>query len=169
MTPRRLPVLKTLPARLTALALALLLGACASPREAPNPASIRQPLPEPITPISAAHLATKVPRSYFFDYPYEPQPGKRLWRRIDADTWHEIYPDGHTSVFKVLGHARVANTEGTIVVKCSGDPGVTATPNDGGLQAFIPDLDSATLHHWYRNTARGDTTWNDLAPMQDVH
>jgi hypothetical protein len=162
------PFLKTLPVLLLAGTVALLGGACASRRDGPNLASIRRQLPETITPISAAHLATKMPRSYFFDYPYEPQPGKRLWRRVDASTWHEIYPDGHTSVFKVLGHARVENTEGTIVVKQAGDPQVTATTNDGGLQAFIPDLGSAKLHHWYRNTARGDTTWNDLAPMQDV-
>lgn len=166
MTRHRTAVLKTVPVVLAAVVL--LLGACATRHDEPNLALIRRQLPEAVTPISAAHLAKKVPSSYFFDYPYEPQPGKRIWRRINANTWHEIYPDGHTSVFKTLGHARVANTEGTIVVKSSGDPGATATTNDGGLQAFIPDLGSASPHHWYRNTARGDTAWNDLAPMQDV-
>lgn len=39
---------------------------------------------------------------------------------------------------------------------------------DGGLQAFIPDLGSEKMHHWYRNTERGDTRWSDLAPMKDV-
>lgn len=130
--------------------------------------SIRKLLPETITPISTEHLNTKVPHSYYFDYDFEPQPGKRLWRRMDRETWHEVYPDGLTSVFKVLGHARVADTEGTIVVKWAGNMEKTQTPNDGGLQAFIPDLGSATMHHWYRNTARGDKTWNDLAPMKDI-
>ncbi|MDB6072986.1 MAG: hypothetical protein JWO89_626 [Verrucomicrobiaceae bacterium] len=130
--------------------------------------SIRQLLPERITPLSAEQLDSKVPHSYYFDYRFEPQPGKRVWRRIDNQTWHEIYPDGLTTVFKVLGHTNVSNTEGTIVVKWKGAVDKTFTPNDGGLQAFIPDLGSATMHHWYRNTARGDTRWNDLAPMKDV-
>ncbi len=130
--------------------------------------SIKQKLPETISPLTATQLQTKVPHSYYFDYDFEPQPGKRIWRRVDDKTWHEIYPDGLTSVFKVLGHTKVSETEGTIVVKWSGDAEKTLTTNDGGLQAFIPDLGSATMHHWYRNTDRGDTTWNDLAPMKDV-
>lgn len=175
-------------------ALVILLGACASNKPSsqqaippkaevhhvakpkqpevvsnrPSLQSIRRKMPETISPLSAEHLETKVPHSYYFDYDFEPQPGKRIWRRIDSKTWHEIYPDGLTTVFKVLGHTKVSDTEGTIVVKWSGDAEKTMTTNDGGLQAFIPDLGSATMHHWYRNTARGDTAWNDLAPMKDV-
>jgi hypothetical protein len=130
--------------------------------------SIKRKLPETISPLTATQLDTKVPHSYYFDYDFEPQPGKRIWRRVDSETWHEIYPDGLTSVFKVLGHTTVSETEGTIVVKWSGDSEETMTTNDGGFQAFIPDLGSATMHHWYRNTVRGDTTWTDLAPMKDV-
>ena len=102
-------------------------------------------------------LESKMPTSYYFEYPFEPQPGKRLWKRVDPETWHEVYPDGSTSVFKVQGHANVSDTEGTIVLS-----------SDGGLKAFIPDLGSQVMHHWYINTARGDTHWNDLAPMLDV-
>ena len=130
--------------------------------------SIKRKLPETISPLTTTQLDTKSPHSYYFDYDFEPQPGKRIWRRVDSKTWHEVYPDGLTSVFKVLGHTKVSETEGTIVVKWSGDAERTMTTNDGGLQAFIPDLGSATMHHWYRNTDRGDTTWNDLAPMKDV-
>ncbi|MDB6140137.1 MAG: hypothetical protein JWO94_3209 [Verrucomicrobiaceae bacterium] len=130
--------------------------------------SIRRQLPEKITPLTAEQLDSKVPHSYYFDYGFEPQPGKRIWRRIDSQTWHEIYPDGLITVFKVLGHTTVSNTEGTVVVKWKGAVEKTLTPNDGGLQAFIPDLGSTTMHHWYRNTARGDKAWNDLAPMKDV-
>lgn len=151
-----------------ATTLSILLGACALMSGPPSLESIRRRLPETITPISSAHLDTKVPHSYYFDYDAQPQPGKRIWQRIDSCTWHEVYPNGHITVFKVLGHTRVSYTEGTIVVKRSGDPKKTATTNDGGLQAFIPDLGSAIMHHWYRNTARGDTSWNDLAPMKDI-
>lgn len=37
-------------------------------------------------------------------------------------------------VFKVLGHARVGDAEGTIVAKVAGHPNVTHTANDGTLQ-----------------------------------
>ncbi|HEV7402887.1 MAG TPA: hypothetical protein VGO11_08180 [Chthoniobacteraceae bacterium] len=130
--------------------------------------AIRERLPERIVPLTPEQLETQVPHAYEFDYNFKPQRGSRVWKRIDADTWHEVYPDGTTSVFKVLGHATVGDTEGTIVVKISGNVRKTRTPNDGGLQAFIPDLGSKLMHHWYRNTARGDTEWNDLAEMKNV-
>ena len=151
-----------------AFALALLLGAASSLGEGINLDAIRKGLPETITAVTERELETKIPRSYSFDYTGLPQPGKRIWQRIDATTWHEVYPDGHTSVFKVLGRATVKETEGTIVVKVAGALDKTETPNDGGLQAFIPDKGSKVMHHWYRNSARGDTEWNDLAEMNDV-
>ena len=77
-------------------------------------------------------------------------------------------PNGHTTVFKALGQTRVSETEGTILVRWPGPSGKPMTSKDGGLQAFIPDRGSAEMHHWYRNTDRGDTKWNDLAPMKDV-
>jgi hypothetical protein len=129
---------------------------------------LKKGLPETIIAITEADLATKIPQSYSFDYTGLPQPGKRIWKRIDANTWHEIYPDGYTSVFKVLGRTTVKETEGTIVVKVSGELEKTETTNDGGLQAFIPDKGSKLMHHWYRNQDRGDSDWNDLAEMKDV-
>jgi hypothetical protein len=95
-------------------------------------------------------------------------PGKRVWKRVDGDTWHEVYPDGFVSIFKVLGHAKVDDTEGTIVAKVAGDYGRTGTPNDGSLQAFIPDKGNARMHHWFRETSRGDLVWHDLAEMKEV-
>jgi beta-lactamase regulating signal transducer with metallopeptidase domain len=139
-----------------------------APESPPTIESIIQHLPEAVSPLTAQQLDTKVPNSYYFDYAYPPQPGKRIWRRIDNETWHEIYPDGHTTVFKVLGHARVSDTEGTMVVRWREPNDPRGMSKDGGLQAFIPDLGSEKMHHWYRNTDRGDTGWRDLAPMKDV-
>ena len=87
----------------------------------PSLESIKRKIPEKITPLTAQQLETTVPHSYYFDYPFEPQPGKRIWKRIDSKTWHEVYPDGLKSVFKVLGHTKVSDTEGTMVVKWTGD------------------------------------------------
>jgi hypothetical protein len=126
------------------------------------------PAPERIVPLTKEQLISKVPQFYSFDYQADPQPGKRYWLRVNNKTWIERYPDGLQSKFKVLGHTKVQDTEGTIVVKVAGDPDRTGTDNDGGLQAFIPDKGSAVMHHWYRNIDRGDTGWSDLGPMLDV-
>lgn len=134
----------------------------------PTIGSIIRHLPETITPLTAEQLKEKVPVSYYFEYPYPPQPGTRVWRRVDDRTWHEVYPDGHTTVFKVLGHAKVSGTEGTMVVRWPAVGEKKKMSEDGGLQAFIPDRGSSKMHHWYRNTDRGDTKWNDLAPMKAV-
>jgi hypothetical protein len=130
--------------------------------------ALKKKLPETITPLTETQLATNVPQSYYFDYRGSPQPGKRIWTRIDTNTWYEVYPDGFTSIFKVLGHTTVMDTEGTIVVKVSGDFDKTSTTTDGGFQAFIPDKGSKLMHFWYRNNSRGDANWNDLAEMKDV-
>jgi hypothetical protein len=114
-----------------------------------------------ITPIMIADLA-KMPQSYRFG------DGDRLrvWQRIDEQIWHEVYPDGFTSVFKVVGRTTVGQTEGTVVVKTAGDPNRTGAFNDGTLQAFIPDKGSPVMHHWFRFFP-GDK-WRDLAPMRDI-
>lgn len=111
----------------------------------------------------------KMPNFYYFDYPYEPLPGKRLWLRINKRLWIERYPNGLESRFRVLGRTVVNGIHGTVVVKISGDPEQTATDNQGGLQAFIPDRDNEQLEHHYRNLARGDEQWISLAEMKCVH
>ena len=123
---------------------------------------------ETLVPLTREQLVSSVPHFYIFDYEGDPQPGKRYWLRVNDTTWVERYPDGLQSTFKVLGHARINDTEGTVVVKVSGSPRRTGTENDGGLQAFIPDKGSAVMHHWYRNIDRGDIEWNDLGPMYNV-
>lgn len=126
--------------------------------------AIKEELPETISPLTTGQLATKEPTSYEFGT----GPGKRVWQRMDADTWHEVYPDGFFSVFKVLGHAKAGDTEGTVVAKVAGDFSHTGTPNDGTLQAFIPDKGSDHMHHLFRWTSGGDMQWHDLAEMRNV-
>src|SRR4051812_39419765 len=88
----------------------------------PEPESEQSPqTAEHLVPLTKQQLASKVPQFYSFDYDADPQPGKRYWLRVDDSTWIERYPDGFQSTFKVLGHATVNDTEGTIVVKVAGD------------------------------------------------
>ena len=125
-------------------------------------------IPEATRSLTAQELTEKVPRSYYFDYRGQPQPGPRWWLRLNDSTWIERYPDGLESRFNVVGHATVNGIEGTIVVKVSGKTQKTGTDNAGGLQAFIPDKGSKVMHHLYRNTARGDAEWFDLGEMKSV-
>lgn len=115
----------------------LLTGAClvqvrSEPQE---PAK----LPEGVSKVMKEHLRTKIPNFFCFDYEGEPQPGKRLWLRVDDQHWIERYPDGLESKFKILGRMKVQRESGTVVVKVEGDPEKTHTPNDGTFYVFIPD------------------------------
>jgi hypothetical protein len=99
----------------------------------------RTKLPEGVSEITKEHLRTKVPNFFCFDYEGEPQPGKRLWLRVDDKHWIERYPDGLESKFKILGRMKINGESGTVVVKIEGDPDRTGTPNDGTFYVFIPD------------------------------
>lgn len=152
---------------LTKIATAAFLAAFMLLSQA-EPIVIAVDLPERITPLTKEQILTKVPHFHCFNYGPKSSSEKRCWIRHNDSTWIERYSDGMESKFKVLGHATVKDTEGAIVLKISGDEGKTGAPNDGGLQAFIPDKGSKLMHHWYRNTARGDEDWNDLAEMNSV-
>jgi hypothetical protein len=132
--------------------------------QSPSLRTLKKEVPESLNALTASQLASKQPRYYEFGT----GPGKRVWRRVNADTWHEEYPDGFASVFRVLGHARVRDTEGTIVAKVAGHPNVTHTANDGTLQAFIPDRGSERMYHLCRDTSQGAKQWYEVAEMQEV-
>jgi hypothetical protein len=130
--------------------------------------ALRRLVPEKLTRISKQDLIERVPNFYYFDYTAQPLPGKRLWLRISRQKWIERYPNGLESTFVALGHATVNDVGGTIVAKTAGDEEVTGTPNDGRLQAFIPDRGGERMHHLYRNTEGGNTDWTDLGEMRSV-
>jgi hypothetical protein len=117
-------------------AVAMLLAGASLPRaQSEEPAK----LPDGLTEVTKEHLLTKVPNFFCFDYELQPQPGKRLWMRIDDQHWIERYPDGLQSKFKILGRMKIMGDSGTVVVKIEGDQARTTTPNDGTFFVFIPD------------------------------
>lgn len=122
----------------------------------------REQLPDGMTEVTKDHLLTKVPNFFYFEYPFEPQPGKWLWLRITNKHWVERYPDGLESLYKVVGRTSIRKQEGTVVVKVEGDPEKTSTDNEGGFQVFIPDkgTDLAIL---FRRVGEGDSEWRDMA------
>lgn len=119
-------------------------------------------LPEGVTAVTKEQLLAKVPNFFSFDYPFGPQPGKRLWLRVDDKQFIERYPDGSESRFKILGHATVREMGGTIVVKTEGDPEKTQTDNNGGFQVFIPDKGNDEMAILFRHVGGGQEEWLDM-------
>src|SRR3954452_8134404 len=58
--------------------------------------------PPRVAEVSQDDLRSRVPNFFYFDYQFQPQPGKRLWLRVDAKRWVERYPDGMETRFRVL-------------------------------------------------------------------
>ena len=75
-----------------------------------------------------------MPNFFYFDYSFDPLPGKRLWLRLDDKHFVERYPDGTESRFRILGHAKAREKVGTVEGKTAGDPGQTH------LQRFTHEL-----------------------------
>jgi hypothetical protein len=117
--------------------MVLLAGTCLAQVKSRTPEPAK--LPEGVSEVTKEHLLKKVPNFFCFDYEGEPQPGKRLWLRVDDKHWVERYPDGLESKFKILGRMKIMGESGTVVVKIEGDPMRTNTPNDGTFYVFIPD------------------------------
>src|SRR5829696_3296124 len=86
-------------------------------------------VPAAVTPITKDHLIAVVPNFFYFDYPFQPQPGKRLWLRVDDEHWIERYPDGTESRFKTLGRTIARGESGTVAGKIEGDSARTGTEN----------------------------------------
>ena len=108
------------------------------------------------------------PKHFWFDYPYQPLPGKRYWTAV-GQTWIEQYESGGYSRFRVAGRTTIEGTSGTLVVKTTGDPQQTWTGNEANFQAFIPDVGSEKLQFWYRNKIDGQwQEWRSLAEMNGI-
>jgi hypothetical protein len=119
--------------------------------------------PGDVTAITREHLIAVVPNFFYFDYPFQPQPGKRLWLRVDDEHWIERYPDGTESKFKILGRTIARGESGTVVGKIEGDPSRTSTGNDGTFQVFIPDKGNKELAILMRYAGQGKSEWLDMS------
>jgi serine/threonine protein kinase/tetratricopeptide (TPR) repeat protein len=110
--------------------------------------------------VTKEHLLAKVPKSFSFDLDpkiSEPEPGKRVWTRVDDKTFVERYPSGKEGRLKILGRMTVAGTDGTIVEKVGFER----------VQVFIPDRDTATMEIKYRSLEKPDE-WVLLGAMENV-
>jgi hypothetical protein len=110
-------------------------------------------------------LIAKVPSFFYFDYPFNPHPGKRLWVRVDNEHFVERYPNGLESKFKFVSRTKVDGAEGTIFMKIEGDRKEADTNNDGSFQVFVPDRGNEKLDLRCR-TVPND--WRVLGEMKKV-
>ena len=108
-------------------------------------------------PVTAKELATKVPNFFFVDYQFEPEPGKRLWLRVNESTWIERYPSGKETKFELLGRATVDQIEGVVVERAE----------DQGLHAFIPDKGGEPMELKFREVGQ-EGEWSLLGEMKKV-
>lgn len=143
-------------------AVASLLAAPCFARAGDEPQD-REKLPEGVTEVKREDLTSRMPNFFFFDYQFDPQPGKRLWLRVNGKHWVERYPDGTETRFRVLGRAKEQDISGTIVVRLIGDP-----EKDDGFQVFIPDKGEEPMRLLFREVKNGQGDWVFLGEMKKV-
>src|SRR5579862_1888552 len=141
------------------LALVLMMITALDGKPLPKPKEKEEPeIPKDI-------LVAKVPSFFYFDYPFQPQPGKRCWLRIDNRHFIERYPNGMESKFKFISRSKVDGAEGTIFMKIDGDKKVADTNNDGSFQVFIPDRTNEKMLLQHRTVPN---EWKKLGEMKKV-
>jgi hypothetical protein len=69
----------------------------------------------------------RLPNFFSWEYADQPEPGKRIWIRVDDRTYIERYPSGHENTFRILRSDKANDVDG-ILLQISDSP----------LQAFIP-------------------------------
>jgi serine/threonine protein kinase/tetratricopeptide (TPR) repeat protein len=101
-----------------------------------------------------AHKMT-LPRSFSWDYTFQPEPGVRLWSRADNGTFIERFPSGKQQKFKLVAPDLVANMEGVIVQL-----------ENSKLQTFIPYIGQKEMSLRMRGNEKGQ--WQLLGKMKNV-
>jgi hypothetical protein len=134
------------------------------------PTATPTPIPSPTlthTPIaneSSSALPSSKLRRFYWDYKYEPQPGRRVWTQTDQDFWTENYESGLRSGYRVVErNVSVEGVIGDIATKVSGDEKATGVPN-GTMQIFIPAESSQWLR--FRNLVNG--VWEQWNPLGQI-
>lgn len=103
---------------------------------------------------------------FWFDYRGQPDPGKRVWTRTDAETWEELYPNGTKSRYKRTGRAVINGSGGVTAKKIEGDTEKTFTRNDGSFEVFIPDRTATNRIIFVRHRLQGD--WSRWVPVAAI-
>jgi hypothetical protein len=120
-------------------------------------------LPDGVTKLTKEQLREKVPNFFCYDYPFQPLPGKRLWLRVDDKHFLERYPEGPDGFYEVIGHAKVRDRDGTIVLRVEGDPNAGPDPDVRKIQVFIPDKGNKEMAILFRRLDANQPVWRDMS------
>ncbi len=146
--------------------LLLVLAGCDQDRLKPQSAATPRP---PVRAESRPPVDTNRIGHFWFAYPYQPQPGSRIWISLGQTNWIEVYPDGSQSRYQLIGREVVHGIPGVVVSKTAGDVQVTETLNDGSFQAFLPDRNSPNRVLHFRKAFNGQwQPWQALAEVSPI-
>lgn len=110
-------------------------------------------LADDVDPMFKDQLRLKIPNFFSWDYSFEPEPGKRIWLRIDDKTFIERYPSGKENKFAIVGRITVDDIHGTL-----------AQIAEGTLQVFIPDKESKPMYLKMRGDEKGE--WGHMGEIK---
>lgn len=85
---------------------------------------------------------------FYFNYQFDPQPGKRVWTKVTSSCWKETYPDNEFTYFTVTDTAAVEGCDGTVVSRVP----------DQSFQVFIPDKNCTPYWTRFREN-NGQWAW----------
>lgn len=111
--------------------------------------------PAPAVAVPETPLRAEVPKSFTWNYTFQPEPGLRKWTRIGNTKFVERYPSGKENTFTIVEQTTVDSIQGTLLQIVGGK-----------LQAFMPDKGSANMYFKMRATA--DQNWGHMGEMKDV-
>ncbi len=116
-----------------------------------------------VTWITRAQLATRVPHFFRYDYPVGPQPGRRVWIRVDDRHFVERQPDGLESRSLIFGHATIRGISGTVAIKLAAGPDPDRAEIDGGFPVSIPDKGNGEMTLLFNQAGPATPEWLDPA------
>jgi len=132
----------------------------------PNAAS--RALPEGFTAIESERLVYSIPNFFYFVYQFPPEPGKRLWLRINDHQFIERYPSGKETTFNILGRAKVEKLQGTLVIRVDRNDEEPDPADSHAFRVFIADKASETQRLYYSYPQINSGAWVYLGEMMSV-
>jgi len=105
-------------------------------------------------------------RQFWIDYPYEPEPGKRVWSLINNSIWTEGYPSGKEARFKIIRRQSVEGNKGVVLVAHTEDSSGLQNTNEASFEIFIPDNGSQYMMVWFRH--KQASTWGDWKKLGEM-
>lgn len=112
-----------------------------------------------LQPVTEEDLRSNIPTSFTFELDQrisDPEPGARVWTRIDDTIFVERLPSGKENRSQVVGRMPVAGAAGTIVERIGFKK----------LQVFIPDINSEDKDIKFRLTDKPDQ-WTVLGTIEN--